>query len=225
MATQRTKGRALQTPRAAGLAGVVFAVLLAAAIILVRLAIPEGADAVTVRGFDDSSRRNAVKTALALVPFAGIFFLWFVGVLRAHVGEAEDKFVATVFLGSGLIFVASMFGAAAAAAGVLSVGTPSGNDPGLPSWDFGRHFAYTLLTDYAMRMAAVFTLTTSILGYRLGIFSRWLTLLGLLVALTLLFVAAAIAWSELVFPLWSLIVSIYILVVGRAPGPDGAKAA
>ncbi|MFD7945093.1 hypothetical protein ACFV5K_19360, partial [Streptomyces sp. NPDC059744] len=76
MATQRTKGHALQTPRAAGLAGVVFAVLLAAAIILIRLAIPEGADAVTIRGFDDSSRRNAVKTALALVPFAGIFFLW-----------------------------------------------------------------------------------------------------------------------------------------------------
>ncbi|MFJ7945873.1 hypothetical protein ACIQ6K_19800 [Streptomyces sp. NPDC096354] len=225
MATQRTKRRALQTPRAAGLAGVAFAVLLAAAIILIRLAIPEGADAVTVRGFDDSSRRNAVKTALALVPFAGIFFLWFVGVLRAHVGDAEDKFVATVFLGSGLIFVASMFAAAAAAGGVLSVGAPSGNDPGLPSWDFGRHFAYTLLTDYAMRMAAVFALTTSVLGYRLGIFSRWLTVLGLLVALTLLFVAATVAWSELVFPLWSLIVSIYILVVSRTPGPEGAKAA
>ncbi|MFC8233061.1 hypothetical protein [Streptomyces sp. NPDC057284] len=225
MATQRTKGHALQTPRAAGLAGVVFAVLLAAAIILIRLAIPEGADAVTIRGFDDSSRRNAVKTALALVPFAGIFFLWFVGVLRAHVGDAEDKFIATVFLGSGLIFVASMFAAAAAAGGVLSVGAPAGNDPGLPSWDFGRHFAYTLLTDYAMRMAAVFTLTTSTLGYRLGIFSRWLTLLGFLVAVTLLFVAATVAWSELVFPLWSLIVSIYILVVSRAPEPDGGKAA
>jgi cytochrome P450 len=56
------------------------------------------------------------------VPFAGIFFLWFLGVMRAHVGDAEDKFLATVFLGSGLIFVATMFGAAAAAAAVLATG-------------------------------------------------------------------------------------------------------
>ncbi|WP_326793192.1 hypothetical protein OHA79_40015 [Streptomyces sp. NBC_00841] len=224
MEPQGRKGQALQTPRAAGLAGVVFAVLLAAAIILIRLAIPEDEGAVTAEGFNDSSRRNAVRTALALVPFAGIFFLWFVGVLRSHVGEAEDKFVATVFLGSGLIFVASLFGAAAAAAGVLSVGVPSGNDPGLPSWDFGRHFAYTMLTDYTMRMAAVFTLTTSTLGHRLGVFPRWLTLLGLLVALALLFVAPDIAWAELVFPAWSLIVSGYILVVGGTTRPDAADA-
>lgn len=43
--------------------------------------------------------------ALGLVPFAGIAFLWFIGVLRDRVGVAEDRFFATVFLGSGLLFV------------------------------------------------------------------------------------------------------------------------
>jgi hypothetical protein len=63
------------------------------------LAIHESEGAVTAEGFNDSSRLSAVGTALALVLFAGIFSLWFVGLPRAHVGEAEDTFVATVLLG------------------------------------------------------------------------------------------------------------------------------
>jgi hypothetical protein len=45
---------------------------------------------------------NKVGLALNLVPFAGIAFLWFIGVLRDRLGELEDRFFATVFLGSGL---------------------------------------------------------------------------------------------------------------------------
>ncbi|MGI5517138.1 hypothetical protein [Streptomyces sp. CA-106131] len=41
----------LETPRAAGLAGVVFALLFAAAIILIQLGIPQGAGAVTAEGW------------------------------------------------------------------------------------------------------------------------------------------------------------------------------
>ncbi|MFI1168124.1 hypothetical protein ACH4UM_32155 [Streptomyces sp. NPDC020801] len=216
--------QALQTPRAAGLAGVLFAVLLAAAIVLVRLGIPEGADAVTAEGFTDSTRRSAVEAALALVPFAGIFFLWFVGVVRTHVGEAEDKFLATVLLGSGLVFVATMFGAAAAAAAVLATAHPAGATPSLPTWDFGRHFAYTLMTGYAMRMAAVFACSLSVMGHRLGVLPRWLTLLGFLAALMLLFVASNVPWAELVFPAWSLVLSSYILVVSSRRARPGAGA-
>jgi hypothetical protein len=205
--------QALQTPRAAGLAGIVFALLLAAAIVLIRLGIPQGADAVTAPGFTDSARRGAVRAALDLVPFAGIFFLWFVGAVRAHVGNAEDKFLATVFLGSGLVFTATMFGAAAAAWAVLATQQPSGGAPELSTWNFGRHFAYTLMTGYAMRMAAVFAGSLSVLGHRLGVLPRWLTLLGFLTSLTLLFVAPNVPWSELVFPGWSLLLSAYILAV------------
>jgi hypothetical protein len=205
--------RALATPRAAGLAGVVFALLLAAAIVLMRLGIPEGAGAVVPRGFTDPTRRQAVRTALALVPFAGIFFLWFIGAVRAHVGAGEDRFLATVFLGSGLVFTATMFGAAAAAGAVLSVAHPAGTVPWPSSWDFGRHLAYTLMTEYATRMAAVFVSSLSVIGHRLRILPRPLTVLGFLTALTLLFVAAEVPWTELVFPAWSLVLSAYILLV------------
>ncbi|KOV54370.1 hypothetical protein ADL00_30790 [Streptomyces sp. AS58] len=196
----------LGTPRAAGIAGVVFAILMAAAIVLVRLALPGGADAeeITV----DPAQRTAVQTALALLPFAGIAFLWFMGAVREQAGAGEDRFVSTVFLGSGLVFVATLFGSGAAAGTVL--------DESQPHSPFGRHFAYVLLTTYAMRMAAVFIFTTSTIGRRLGVFPRPLVLLGYLAGLTLLVVGADVPWSELVLPAWALIVGVHILR-GRRP--------
>ncbi|MGW3323311.1 hypothetical protein [Streptomyces virginiae] len=193
----------LDTPRAAGMAGIAFALLLGAAIVLMRIAVPSGNAAdVPV----DPDKRWAVQVALEIVPFAGIFFLWFMGALRAHTGSAEDRFVATVFLGSGFVFVATLFASAAAAGTVLAEGTPS---------DFGRHYAYTLLATYAMRMAAVFVLATSTIGRMLGVFPRPLALLGTVVGLVLLVVGSGVPWSELVFPAWALIVSLYILRVRR----------
>ncbi|MEW2286892.1 hypothetical protein [Streptomyces sp. NPDC047841] len=216
--------RVLRTPRSAGLAGVGFALLLAAAIVLVRLGIPEGADAVTAPGFADSAQRRALRAALALVPFAGIFFLWFIGVIRAHVGAGEDKFLATVFLGSGLVFTATLFGAAAAASAVLVLARPAGLSPLPATWDFGRHLAYTLMTEYAMRMAAVFVSSMSVIGHRLGVLPRWLTLLGLLTVITLLFVSSNVPWAELAFPAWSLLLGVHILMAGRREGPRPAVA-
>lgn len=200
--------RRLATPRAAGVAGVVFAVLMAATIILVRIALPGGADGeeVTV----DAGQRRAVRTALALLPFCGIAFLWFMGALREQAGEGEDRFVSTVFLGSGLVFVATLFGAAAAAGAVVHESQQGSS--------FGRHFAYTLLTTYAMRMAAVFIITTSTIGRRLGALPRPLVAVGYLAGLTLLVVGASVPWSELVFPAWALLLGLNILRGRRPPG-------
>ncbi|MFD9079183.1 hypothetical protein [Streptomyces erythrochromogenes] len=200
----------LKTPRAAGMAGVAFALLLGAAIVLMRISIPgDAADAAI-----DQDRRWAVQLALQIVPFAGIFFLWFMGALRAHTGAAEDRFIATVFLGSGFVFVATLFAAAAAAGTVLNEETPS---------DFGRHYAYTLLATYAMRMAAVFVLATSMIGRTLGVFPRPLAMLGTLVGLVLIVVGAGVPWSEMLFPAWALVISLYILRVRRAAAPaDGS---
>ncbi|MFD3803670.1 hypothetical protein ACFWTC_08535 [Streptomyces sp. NPDC058619] len=197
-----TTSARLRTPGAAGAAGIAFAVLLGAAIVLMRIAIPsaDGADAAV-----DPGDRWAVRTALEIVPFAGIFFLWFMGALRAHAGEAEDRFVSTVFLGSGIVFVATLFVAAAAAGTVLQEGTDT---------VFGRHYAYVVLTTYAMRMAAVFVFATSTIGRRLGIFPRPLALLGYVTGLVLLVVGSGVPWSELILPAWALVVGLYIVRVG-----------
>ncbi|MGW0996359.1 hypothetical protein [Streptomyces sp. NPDC002520] len=220
-----SRQEALETPWAAGLAGVVFALLLAAAIVLIRLGLPEGAEAAAPEGLTNPERRDAVRAALALVPFAGIFFLWFVGAVRAHVGAVEDRFLATVFLGSGLVFTATLFGAAAAATSTLDAGRSSGASLGPAAWYFGRYFAYSMMTEYAMRMAGVFVSSMSVIGHRLGVLPRWLTTVGFLCALTLLFVSSNVPWAELVFPAWSLLLSLHILSVSRRNASRSATGA
>ena len=58
--------------------------------------------------------------AILMIPYAGIAFLWFIGVIRDQLGDAEDRLFSTVFLGSGLLFMALTFIAAALASGLLS---------------------------------------------------------------------------------------------------------
>ena len=55
-----------------------------------------------------------------LMPFAGIAFLWFIGVVRDGFGSFEDKFFSTVFIGSGLLFLAMMFVSSAVGAGLVA---------------------------------------------------------------------------------------------------------
>lgn len=46
---------------------------------------------------------------ITLIPFAGIAFLWFTGVIRDRLGEMEDQFFTTIFLTSGTIQVVLLF--------------------------------------------------------------------------------------------------------------------
>jgi hypothetical protein len=206
-------GSPLRTPRAAAVAGIIFSVLLIAALTLLRLATP-GSPAVAGTWLTDSGRRSAVAVGLNLVPFAGIAFLWFIGVLRDRIGEREDRFFATVFLGSGLLFVGMLFVAAAAGGGLVASVTPSAL-PGPDTLALGRNVATGLLNVYAMRMAAVFTLTTVNIARRTQIVSRWLTVAGLVCALVLLVGIGITPWVELLFPLWIMALSLDILLFGR----------
>ena len=76
----------LRAPRAAAIAGILFAVLLIASFLLLRLAVP--ADPLEA-GAWLKTNVNTVALALNLVPFAGIAFLWFIGVLRDRLGEGR----------------------------------------------------------------------------------------------------------------------------------------
>ncbi len=203
-------GSPLRTPRAAAVAGIIFSVLLISALVLLRVSVPAH-PAVPGAWLADSRRRAAVAIALNLIPFAGIAFLWFVGVLRDRIGEREDRFFATVLLGSGLLFVGMLFVGAAVAGGLIAGQTQSGPPVG-GILALARHVTALLLNVYAMRMAAVFTLTTVTIARRTRIVARWLTIAGLAIALVLLVSAGIVAWVELLFPAWILALSIDILV-------------
>ncbi len=214
-------GSPLRTPRAAAVAGIVFSLLLISSLVLLKLSIPS--DPATAGAWlSDSGRRKAVSIALGLLPFAGIAFLWFIGVVRDRIGEHEDRFFATVFLGSGLLFVAMLFVAAAVAGGLIADVTarlPASVDP--DTLLLGRRVTTLLLNVYAMRMAAVFTITTVTIALRTRIMRRWLGYIGYAAALVLLVSVGLTAWMELLFPAWILALSVDILIAGprvtRAP--------
>ena len=205
--------RPLRTPRAAAVAGIVFSVLSIFMLVVLRISTP-GDPGAAGTWLTDSSRRALVAVALNLVPFAGIAFLWFVGVVRDRIGRHEDRLFATVFLGSGLLFVGMLFVAAAVGGGLIAAASRAGGSPNAGTLALGRNVTSALLNVYAMRMAAVFTLTTVTIARRTGFVSRWITLAGLATALVLLVGIGISPWVELLFPVWVLALSLDILVAG-----------
>jgi hypothetical protein len=195
----------LTTPRAAAVAGILFAVLLGAAYVLIRISIPaDPADG----GIWLEERSNTVALALSLVPIAGIAFLWFIGVLRDRMGQLEDRFFSTVFLGSGLLFLAMTFVSAALAGGLLSSYALEPNTliaSGV--YTYSRAVIWRISNIYAIRMAGVFMIS-------LGTYA---------LALFLLFSIGLSLWVTMIFPSWVLVISIYILAVNLRTRREGAE--
>ena len=200
--------RRWRSRRSAAIAGIIFAVLLLTALTMMRIALSEG----SLQALQtDAQRRSLIRLSLHLVPFAGIAFLWFIGVVREQLGEVEDRLFSTVFLGSGLLFLAMLFIGAVTSTSLLTM--LAGADPNADLFAYGRSTTQTLISVYAMRMAAVFTLSVSTVGLRTSGLPRWVSYLGYLVALTLLLAAGEHKWFQLLFPAWVLLVSVVILLV------------
>src|SRR3954453_18471175 len=162
--------RRLSTPRAAAVAGVLFALLFGTSLVLIRLALPEGEEA-GAQWLQTGSTN--LKTAATIMPFAAIAFLWFMGVVRDGLGRYEDKFFSTVFLGSGLLFLAMMFVAAGVGAGLER--SHAAGDPDVAT--FGQMMLLAVSKTYALRMAAVFMISLATIWLKTGLMPRWLVAL------------------------------------------------
>jgi hypothetical protein len=197
--------RLLSTPRAAAVAGVLFALLFGTALVLIRLALPEGAEPGSQWLREGSEN---LKVAAMIMPFAGIMFLWFMGVVRDGLGRYEDKFFATVFLGSGLLFLAMMFLAAGVGAGLERSDAAAHPDVAT----FGQMVLLTIAKTYALRMAAVFMISLATIWLKTGLMPRWLVGVTYVVAVGLLLASDISMWLTLAFPTWVLVVSMLLLV-------------
>jgi hypothetical protein len=199
----------LRTPKAAAIAGMLFSVLLIAVFWLLRTAIP--ADPQEPGSWLQKSS-GSVALAINLMPFAGIAFLWFIGALRGRLGPQEDRFFATVFFGSGLLFLAMLFTAAAVVGAILIAFAAQPQELiGSATFHFARAVAYNLVNVYMIKMASVFMITTSTIAIYTAIAPRWLAVLGFALALLLLFGSYYLSWSFLVFPLWVFLLNACIL--------------
>ncbi len=211
-------GRDLRAPRAAGIAGLAFSTLFTLSLLLLRGAPGSGSSAEELEAwYLGAGSRHLALVGLYLAPFSGIAFLWFIAVIRHRIGEHEDRFFSTVFTGSGLLFVAMLFAAAAAVgaplASVRFQGAP------VPSPDvvgLSRALGYTFLYVYAVRAAAVFMLVVSTIALRTRTLPRWLAGAGYAIALVLLLSVSFFELTVLLFPGWVTAVSVVILATSRA---------
>jgi hypothetical protein len=202
--------RAARSPRSAGIAGLLFAILFAVSVTILYLSVGRAG---TDTGEWLPGKISWVRFAVGLMPFAGMFFLWFVGVVRARLGRFEDQFFATVFLGSGLIFLAMVF-VAMSLAGAILVGyarDPAGFAAS-PTYYFARDAIGQIFGVYALRMAGVFLISQATLWLRTKVMPRWLVFVTYPVSLLLLFGFSQSFWVILVFPAWVFLVSTYVLV-------------
>jgi hypothetical protein len=121
---------------------------------------------------------------------------------------------ATVFLGSGLLFLALTFVGAALAGGLLisySVASSALVESGV--FAFSRAVMYQILSVYAIRMAGVFMISLGTIWLRTGLMQRGWAFLTYALALVLLLSISYTLWVTLIFPIWVLAVSVYFLIL------------
>ncbi len=199
----------LTTPRTAAIAGILFGVLFSASLVLMRTAIPEEINRDPGWVTAGASRINL---ALGLMPFAGIAYLWFIGVVRDKLGEFEDKFFSTVFFGSSLVFIGLVFIAMAIAGGILTTYQFINKDaPDYTVIVFARALMLHISSVYALRMAGVTMISLGTIWMRTGLMPRWLALVTFSLALVLLVVVNFSPWFTLAYPAWVTLISLYIL--------------
>lgn len=199
--------RALSSPPAAAVAGVLFAVLFTTSLVLLQLSLPNEPKA----DWPDEEATTRITVGLALIPFAGIAFLWFLGVIRDRFKDAEDQLFSSVFMGSGLLFLAMIFVSAALAGGIIATVPLVADETSRAVADFGRSVMLQTSNIYALRMAGVLLISLATMWLRTGVLPRWLAIATYFVAAVLLVITSVSLWVTLIFPAWVLGVSVLIL--------------
>ena len=202
----------IRSPRSAAIAGIIYSILMISGMLLtinMFSDVPDEVDKIWLLEQSDTAR-----LAVTLVPFAGLAFLWFTGVIRDRLGDSEDRFFSTVFLGSGIISIVLLFvwgGTAGALFGTLTIATvlPIDND----IFVFGFAFMNEIISNYALRMAGVYMFSIGTIWTRTGGMPRWLTISTYLLAISFFLFAGTIKEARFLFPVWVFVVSVYILIL------------
>ena len=216
----------LRSIEAAAVAGLVFAVTSTTSLILLNVP-PDlsGPDSEVAAWYSDAANRASLTIGLSLSIVSAVSFLWFVAVIRRRVGDREDRFFATVFLGSGVLLTGVMLtGAAALASPAVTIDLADGRVPDASTLAVMSGFGTTLMLVVLLRIQAVFVVSTSTLALRSSAFSRWLSYLGYGIALVMFFVPILTDPVGLAFPIWVGILSIALLVRRSDIIPDRERA-
>ena len=212
-------GRQLRAPAAAGIAGLLFAILFTTGLVLLRHeAIYIADDAELARLYARGDDLRIVIGGLYLAPFAGIMFLWFIAVIRDQVGELRGP-----VLRHGLLRQRRPVRRPAVRRRRRSrrrpasaTGTSTSRRPARPTIDLLRSLSYTTTFAFENRAAGVFLFATATIGLKTGAFPRWFSILSYVLGAILLLAVSFVDWAILVLPAWVAVVSVFILLRERA---------
>jgi hypothetical protein len=212
--------REVRSPRVAAIAGIVYALLTGASMILLINVLKITLADISSEWLEAWSSESVL--VLLMVSFAGIAFLWFMGVML-DLGGLEDKFFATIFLGSGFILVTLMFVWAAALGAIFGTYALAGEV--LANYDvfvYASVFISQIIGSFSLPMQALFMLSIATLWRRTNAVPRWMTNFTYIVGVPFLVFAAfmGVRVTSFVFPAWVLLVSVYILIKNFRFSPD-----
>jgi len=198
----------------AAIAGVAYSILAVAALVLLQTFPNSFSDTEALESwFADAQNRWGLILGMNLAAISAIAFLWFVAVIRRRMGEREDRFIATVFLGSGILYIGIWLVAAASVASFAFAFERFGEasiDSGTATFLVG--FAEGLILVVAPRLQGAFVLSTSTLILRTEMLPKWLGYLGYIVGFVMLIIPVVYEPTGLGFPIWVLIVSATLLI-------------
>ena len=207
------------------LAGLIYASLwLTANLLFARSPTPEPGDDSIVDWYLDEANQQSLVLALNLIVISAIAFLWFVAVIRRRVGERENRFFGTVFVGSALLLAATWIIAAALVATPALSPYLFGVAPEFTDIALFQAAGITVASVAGTRLSAVFMISTTTVGRMSETFPRYLVIGGYAVGLVLLLVPLPNEWLAWVFPAWVAVVSIEMLVKRRRIDGSGEAA-
>lgn len=202
----------IRSPRAAAFAGIGYAILMIIGMLLLVSIARIRLEDITPELLEAWSKK--VSLIILLVPFAGIAFLWFTGVIRDLLGEREDRFFATLFYGSGIIQVVLLFIWGAIFGAIMATRTLMETEAiDARVYLFGFALMNEIIGNYALRMAGIYMTAISSLWSKTGLMPRWLTIITYLLAFGFLLAAERFREARFIFPVWVFAVSIYILIL------------
>lgn len=209
---ERKVRREIRSPRSAAFAGIGYSILLITGMYLTTSIAKVRLEDITLDMMESWSRKASL--IILIVPFAGIAFLWFTGVIRERLGELEDRFFATLFYGSGIIQVVLLFVWGAIFGAVMASRTMA-TARLIDNRIFIFSFALMneIIGNYALRMAGVYMTAINALWSKTGLMPRWITIVTYLLAFGFLVAAERIREARFLFPIWVFVVSVYILIL------------
>lgn len=217
--TLRRLRSAITAPRAAGVAGILSALLLTAVIVLFRSGLGAPPSLELLTSGSSSIDPGRIRAGLALMPYVAITFIWFMGVVRMNFSDPANQLFGTVFLATGVLLLATLLVATGFAAGVLELREQDLEGQRAAIW-MGGAGVFELIFGIAPRMAGGFILITANLLRRVRIMPRWMAVLSVVLGLLLLFGTRRIDWTVFALPAWVAMVSVLILSRERAARPD-----